>query len=326
MKNAMVHFTMFEPYLKWCAHVKHKVKEANDLHLRVLTKLQTMELKGIIRARGIFYSKVHHVLLCAFKSKARGATQADVCTFLCQLKEFCERMQEDAAFLLDPNGERLFGDDDIVQRVYNCWCNGKSNRVLIPNLLRQDPETRDVTISSLQAYARTTIQQLESNSSEYLPGGKIYTLLAGDVADLSPQQLRRRKHFLTCPTTSDPMERVFAVFDYDLSAHSNLSMITASGMTCYRMNKTREWLDSLSPELANKVVDICRRMYSKTLRERKDIFTDAIEGKHARQLDKVVKAARSRFARLKQMLKYNDIDVILTTTAWRAYKVLLFSG
>ena len=41
MKNAMVHFTMFEPYLKWCSHVKHKVKEANDLHLRVLTKLQT---------------------------------------------------------------------------------------------------------------------------------------------------------------------------------------------------------------------------------------------------------------------------------------------
>ena len=286
MKNAMVHYTMFEPYLKWCSHVKHKVKDDNNLHMRVLTKLQTMELKGIVRARGIFYSQVHHVLLCALKSNTRAATQADVCKFLTQLRDFCVRMREDATFLLDPAGEKLFSDDPIVWRVYNRWSTTKTNRVLIPNLLRADPETRDMTISCLQAYAGTTIEQLHSNSSEYLPGGKINNLLITPVANLSHDQLRRRKHLLTCPTTSDPMERVFGVFDYDLTSHTNLSLETATGMTCYRMNRTREWLQSLPSDLQKLVFDLCRRLYSKTRKERRDIFTAAIDGKHLHRLEK----------------------------------------
>ena len=30
MKNAMVHYTMFEPYLKWCSYIKHEVEDDND--------------------------------------------------------------------------------------------------------------------------------------------------------------------------------------------------------------------------------------------------------------------------------------------------------
>ena len=103
MKNAMVHYTMFEPYLEWCSYVKHEVEDSNDLHMRVLTKLQTMELKGIIRARAIFYVKIHHLLLCALKSNARAATQSDMCKFLTELKQSCAQMKDDAEYMMDPD-------------------------------------------------------------------------------------------------------------------------------------------------------------------------------------------------------------------------------
>lgn len=322
LKNAMVHYTMFEPYLSWCSHVKHEVQDGNKLHTRVLTKLQTIELKGIIRARGIFYVKVHHVLLCALKSKVRAATQADVCMFLAQLKDFCVCMKEDATFMLDVEGQKLFGEDTVVQRVHKRWCTTKNNRVLISNLLRADSETEDMTITCLQAYAASTIKQLDSNSAEYLPGGKINTLVTTSVADLSPQQLQRRKHVLTCPTTSDPIERVFGIFDYDLTAHTNLSMISASGMTCYRMNRTREWLEeSLPSKIRTLVIDMSRRMFSKTLHERNNMFKSAIDGKHRKRLEKMAKVTKARFTRLKQMLKYNEVAVILTMSSWTNYKV-----
>ena len=167
MKNAMVHYTMFAPYLEWCSYMRHDVKDANALHNRVLTKLQTMELKGIIRGRGIFYAKVHHVLLCAFKSKRRAATQLDVCTFLVELQLFCIRLQRDATFLLDTD-EKLLDGDAVLQGVYNQWARARTRGVLIANLMRPDPETRDMTLTCLQAYATAILDQLQKNSTEYL--------------------------------------------------------------------------------------------------------------------------------------------------------------
>ena len=62
-------------------------------------------------------------------------------------------------------------------------------------------------------------------------------------------------------------------------------------------------------------------MYSKTLAERQGMFTQAIEGKHEQRVEKTVKAVRSRFRRLKQMVKYNEVNVILFRAAWTQYKV-----
>ena len=91
-----------------------------------------------------------------------------------------------------------------------------------------------------------------------------------------------------CPATSHSMcvsmcgvgpffapvcqERVFGILDYDITAHANLSLETASGMTCYRMNRTREWLQSLPEDLRKIIMNLCRRMYDKTIRERRENF------------------------------------------------------
>ena len=319
MKNAMVHYTMFDAYLEWSSYMKHKVKDPNALLNRVLTKLQTVELKGIIRARGIFYARIHHVMLEALKSKRRLATQSEVCTFLVKLQEFCTRMQQDASFLLDTD-EKFLSDDDIVQSVYNHWSCKRTNATLIDNLFRPDAESRDITISCLEAYAQSVLEQLQKNSTEYLVGGKKHTLLTTPVANLSAEQRRQRKHLMTCPTTSDPMERVFGVFDYDLTDHTNLSLGTAAGMTCYRMNKTREWTECLPPAMQTIIYNLCRRFYRQTTKQITGSYTAAAEVKYRHQLSKVAGNKHSRHNKLKQMVKYDDVTVFLELAQWQSYK------
>ena len=134
--------------------------------------------------------------------------------------------------------------------------------------------------------------QLESNSSKYVQGGEYWNLF--NTSSLTDAQKRRKKHFETCPVTSDSMERVFGIFDYDITEHTNLSLITASGMTAWRMNKTAAWLESLPPKMQTLVIDLARKMYSKTIREGKKNFDDAVAGKLARQESNVAENKRKR--------------------------------
>ena len=296
MKNAMVHYAMFDAYREWCKYMQVEVKDANALENRALSKLQTVELKAVLRARGLFYSKIHHVLLCAFKSSKREATTADACSFLQQLKVYAERMVNDASFVLDDADDKLFADDQVLHQEYSKWADHGSTKVLIDTLMKPDTATRDLTISCLEAYGGTLLSQLETNSSKYIEGGEYWKLF--NEPALTDKQKRKKKHFATCPTTSDPMESVFGIFDYDIKAHTNLSLQTASGMTAWRMNKTAEWLESLPKELQTIVIDLARKMYSKTIREGKDNFENAVAAKLARQEAVVAENDKKRKRRL----------------------------
>ena len=90
-----------------------------------------------------------------------------------------------------------------------------------------DEDTRAFTISILEGYAGTVIDQLHANSSDYLPGGTIHTLFAdGDDG--------QREEMNKVPLTSDSIERLFGVFDQAMTSTPNLHITTATGMTAYR--------------------------------------------------------------------------------------------
>ena len=292
MKNAMIHYCMFDAYREWCKYMRDEVKDANALENRVHSKLQTTEMKAVVRARGLFYSKIHHILLCAFKSSERAATTSDACSFLQQLKVFAERMVVDSSFILDDPDDKLFRDDTVLQAEYNKWAEHGDTKILIDTLMCPDAETRELTISCLEAYGGTLLSQLASNSSKYIEGGEYWNLFNAPV--LNDAQRRRKAHFETCPITSDPMERVFGIFDYDITEHTNLSLITASGMTAWRMNDTATWLESLPSQLQTIVIDLARKMYSKSIREGKQHFEDAVAAKLARQEANVAENKRKR--------------------------------
>ena len=131
-------YNMIEAYREWCQCMKYEVKDENALENRALSKLQTVELKEVVRARGIFYSKIHHVLLCAFKSQNREAKQAEVCSFLQQLKVYSKRMVNDASFIIDNPDDKLFADDQLLHDEYNKWADNGDCKVLIDNLMRPD--------------------------------------------------------------------------------------------------------------------------------------------------------------------------------------------
>ena len=62
---------------------------------------------------GIFYVKVHHVLLVTWKSKVRATTQQDMCTQIGLLARFAVAAVQDASFMLTPE-VRLFADDAVA--------------------------------------------------------------------------------------------------------------------------------------------------------------------------------------------------------------------
>ena len=89
-----------------------------------------------------------------------------------------------------------------------------------------------------QAYAGSMFDQINANSSTYLPGGKVHRLYnpdpdaEADAAD--DDSALRRIHMNSTPATSDDMERVFGVYKFALESVPNLALTTAGDMTCYR--------------------------------------------------------------------------------------------
>lgn len=184
--------------LAYCVYV-----DENALHNRVLSKLATVELKASIRARGIYYAKIHHLLLCFIKSKERAATTRTMCELMTNLKSFCLRMTTDATPLLDPT-VKLFPDNP-VHTEYDKWATSTNNTILIEKLLAPDEVTKDLTVSCLQAYCASVVDQIDANSADYIEGGQIWLLYNTPDQELNAEQKLRQKHFEDCPTTSDAM-------------------------------------------------------------------------------------------------------------------------
>ena len=262
------------------------------------------------------YVNVSHVFLTAIKSKVRASTQEDMCKFMTDMREFGVRMSEDASFMLDAAGDKLFGDDTVLYQQYNLWSQSNNNRILIDKLYEPNPPTRDLTITMLQAFGTAMVEQIDRNSSEYLAGGVIFDVFNCPGPPTLEQQ-QRRDHLLSTPLSADSMERVFGVLDYSISNTANMSLQTASGITAYRLNKTEEWLRSLHPRILNLVCNICRRMFAKTLKERRDNFNLAVEGKHQLRLTDKAEADRKRHNKIRNMMRYDMVDVFLDITSFR---------
>ena len=80
--------------------------------------------------------------------------------------------------------------------------------------------------------------QINANSSAYMPRGKVHRLYnpnPDDEADAADDDSAlRRIQMNSTPVTSDDMERVFGVYKFALESVPNLALTTAGGMTCYR--------------------------------------------------------------------------------------------
>ena len=74
------------------------------------------------------------------------------------------------------------------------------------------------------------------------------------------------------------MESLFSYFDYDLNANTNTQLQTASGMTCYRINNTTQWLeDILTPNQRKQAINLCRRMHLTTVKEGTEAYAAVVE-------------------------------------------------
>lgn len=314
LKNAMTQYFMFDSYRSWVNYLIYEVKEPNALHIRLGSKLQCMEMKASLRARGIFWTHVHHVLLIAIKDKERAANQRDACNFLCRLKTLSDTCATDATTVLQSDFN-LF-DDVIVERIRQRWMSHGSNRQLHNRLFQADAETRETTLACLQEMFRSTIVQLERNSADYLPGGKHYELF--HKADLTDKEKAKLSRFLKVPLTTDLMETVYSYLDHDSTTNTKLG--TASGKTAFRMNNTMAWYEKqLTKYQQNAACNLMRRLYYRTHRRIEQQYKDARKVRQKHLLIKTDKAASNRRTLIKSMLKYSDVHIFLSLADWRKW-------
>ena len=63
---------------------------------------------------GIYYAKVHHMLLTTWKSSTRATTIEDMCTQVPQLMQFANSVMQDGSVAMRPDSS-LFPDDFVAQ-------------------------------------------------------------------------------------------------------------------------------------------------------------------------------------------------------------------
>lgn len=316
LKNAMIQYFMFDSYRNWLNYLIYEVKEPNALHIRLGSKMQCMEMKAALRARGIWWTHVHHVLLIAIKDAERAADQRDACNFICRLKDVAKMCKTDASPLMQRDFN-LF-DDDIVKTIRQRWMSYSSNSQVHNRLFDPDAETREITLACLQAMFVSTITQLKRNSAEYLPGGRHYNLFhKTHHTDVEKAQLSR---FLKVPITADPMERVYSFLDHDLNAQSGTKLGTASGKTAFRMNKTMKWYEEdLNKYQQNVACNLMRRLYYRTTSRSDKQYEEAREVRRGHLLKKAEKTETHRRNLIKSMLKYDGITIIFSRATWRQW-------
>ena len=164
---------------------------------------------------------------------------------------------------------------------------------------------------------QSTIKQLDRNSANYLPGGCHYELL--HKQNLTASEKARLSRFLKVPLTTDMMDRVFSFMDHDMNAQANLKLATASGKTAFRINKTMDWYNNLTPHQQNAACNLMRRLYKRAHSRARRQYTDAREVRSLHLEAKAAKAEQRRRTLLKSMLKYEDVVIILTQDDWQQW-------
>ena len=117
------------------------------------------------------------------------------------------------------------------------------------------------------------------------------------------------------------MESLFSHFDYDLNANTNTQLQTASGMTCYRINNTTQWLeDILTPDQRKQAINLCRRMHLTTVKEGTEAYAAVVEEVATKRDAQAAEAQRKRLDWIDGVAKYSQSTVYLTLAAWLARK------
>ena len=283
--------------------------------MRLGSKLQCVEMKASLRARGIFWTHVHHVWLIAIKDGERAANQKDACVFMVRLRKVMVDGMLDSTFLM--NADFALFDDAVVMGIRNRWRTKGQNDRLHSNLFLADEETRETTLSCLQAMCQAVIKQIDTNSADYLPGGVHYDLLL----KVSPTEEEKAQisRFLTVSLTSDPMEQVYSHMDYDYRAQFNIKLGTAAGKTAFRANKTMECYEGLRDSQRTCACNLMRRLYVKTNNQVNGQYTDARFVRRRHLKDRVAAAEKKRKSLIRSMLKFESAVIIYTRSAWREW-------
>ena len=192
-----------------------------------------------------------HLLLVTFKSKAYAVTQKTVYTILTALQVYCERMAENAEDMLEDDPAKLLLAHDLsLHREYNKWAGSTNIKLLIEKLHRPHAQSRDLTITMIQSFALSCLKQkqLRDITAPNIYQGVRPTNCCFHTANPTEMQFNQQTKMLACATTSDPMERVYGVFKYAIDSQTNMYLETAAGITAYRLNRTKEWLQQLCPK------------------------------------------------------------------------------
>ena len=224
-----------------------------------------------------------------------------------------EAASQDATDLLDSE-YKLFNDPCIYE-LKRRWRAVRSNGSLHDFLFVPDTETRETCLSCLQAHCRSIVEQIDANSSDYLPGGCHWDLY--HKTNPTDEERLKLAHLDKLSLSNDPMEATFSYLDYDLS--NNKSLGTASGMCAYWANRTHAWYEGLTPVQQQQACNLMRRLYVKTHKQAVGQYEAAKAAYHQHQEDKVEAAARARRNLIKLMLRHADTTIYRAVGPWHKY-------
>ena len=311
LENSFLMLPMVPFYNKWTSYVIRHVNEANQLHIRLDSKLACEELISMLRARSLVWVQLMHPLRVATKSLGVEMTPLKFCEYLQHMHTLATRMAAgDVDFLLDP-GFVAFGFAGASPVIAESNGDYRSfYDVAVTAAFNSTFGSDEYVKMAFKLYGEEIVVQLERNSADYLKGGKFEQAVGAERAALGEGVV-----------TNDFAESLFASMDRVRQWLPNTSFFTSSVLAAFSYNRTADWLNQLpigqQEVITRRAIGQVGQQLARDARAKEQAAAEEGEERRAKR----AQAARAKLKnQVKMALSLGDVPLIPSRAAYSSFK------
>ena len=276
-----------------------KTKSLNRLEQYVLAKLQDPVMLKTVKVDGLFFYHVYSDLTTLVKSQKLKKSVFDMNVHYLELHNFLQEVKQHPERLYDRgtpvfiSEKKLHTDKKLNQR--------ETKAYIYDKLFTIEDTDKELVFPRIKAAAEHMHTKLSEYKKDQLPGGKYW----------NPTE-EVKKILEQLQPNNDICESILGLNDWLSSQTPNLCQKTKSTLVEVKKNKTMTWLDTLTEERRDAIINMAQEKRKEVQKSAQD-EEDLLRKQRIKKMEIEAKKAKEKEERrLSELEKLSTIPLIKT--------------